>query len=225
MSEAAPPERYPLAIAHRVGNHPERIAEARSAGVDLIEADVWLHRGRLEVRHLKTMGPIPLLWDRWCLAPAWAPRLLLDELLALWEPGPAGLMLDLKGNHPQLPVALRDILDRHFAGLPVAISARRWDMLEAFRGRSLTRLLPSAGNENQLRELLGKLNDHHFAVPIHRKLVTPESVAAIKEHGARVLTWPINTPEALEQVLAAGVDGIISDNLDLLRSIVGSRRA
>ncbi|GAB4330534.1 MAG: hypothetical protein Kow0010_15610 [Dehalococcoidia bacterium] len=225
MSEVGCGERYPLAIAHRVGNHPERIDEAKAAGVDLIEADVWLHRGRLEVRHLKTLGPIPLLWDRWCLAPAWAPRLLLEDLLDQWKPGPVGLMLDLKGKHPELPGALRDVLDRHFAGQPVTISARRWEMLEAFRGRPGTRLLPSAGNEKQLRELLGRLNAHHFAVPIHRKMVTRETVSAIKKRGARVFTWPINSEPVLHEVLAAGVDGIISDSLELLRGFVGSRGA
>lgn len=225
MSQLDAGERYPLAIAHRVGNHPERIDDARAIGVDLIEADLWLHRGRLEVRHLKTLGPIPLLWDRWCLAPAWAPRLLLEDLLEQWMPGLPGLMLDLKGKHPELPGALRDALDRHFASQPVTISARRWEMLETFRDRPATRLLPSAGNEKQLRELLGRLNAHHFAVPIHRKMVTPESVSAIKKRGARVFTWPINSKDVLAQVLSAGVDGIISDSLDLLRDFVAARQA
>ena len=52
-----PDERLPLAIAHRSGNHLERLQPAVAAGADLIEADVWLHRGKLEVRHLKTLGP------------------------------------------------------------------------------------------------------------------------------------------------------------------------
>ena len=66
-------------IAHRAGNDPAHARSAWEAGADLIEADVWLYRGRLEVRHTKTMRGLPLLWDRWSLAPGWGPRLLLGD--------------------------------------------------------------------------------------------------------------------------------------------------
>ena len=52
----------------------------------LVEADLHLRRGRIEVRHLKTLGPLPLLWDRWRLAPGWRPRLELGALLAAAGP-------------------------------------------------------------------------------------------------------------------------------------------
>lgn len=45
---------FPLAIAHRAGNDLRALGAAARAGVDLIEADIWPWRGRLEVRHLKT---------------------------------------------------------------------------------------------------------------------------------------------------------------------------
>jgi hypothetical protein len=65
--------------------------------VPFVEADLHLYAGRLEIRHLKTLGPLPILWDRWSLAPPWAPRLLLDRLLGAMAPG-THLMLDLKGR-------------------------------------------------------------------------------------------------------------------------------
>ena len=49
-------------------------------GADLVEADVRLYRGRLEVRHLRTVGPLPILWDRWQLAAPRRRRLQLAEL-------------------------------------------------------------------------------------------------------------------------------------------------
>ena len=63
-----------LAIAHRAGNSLAGLHAANELGVDVIECDVHRHRGHLEVRHLKTAGPLPFLWDRWELAPASAPR-------------------------------------------------------------------------------------------------------------------------------------------------------
>ena len=66
----AAPEQ-PLIVAHRAGNHLDKLAEAFALGVDYAETDVWLHRGRLEVRHEKTLGPLPLLYDRGRLFPGW----------------------------------------------------------------------------------------------------------------------------------------------------------
>ena len=37
-----------LAIAHRYGNGLRQLHRAEDAGADLVEADVWLYRGRLE---------------------------------------------------------------------------------------------------------------------------------------------------------------------------------
>ena len=55
-----------VVIAHRAGNSLERLAGA-GAVADVVEADVHLFRGRLEVRHAKTLGPFPRLWERWYL--------------------------------------------------------------------------------------------------------------------------------------------------------------
>ncbi len=50
----------PLLIAHRAGNDLNELAKAFAIGVDYAEADVWLYKNRLEVRHDKTTGLIPL---------------------------------------------------------------------------------------------------------------------------------------------------------------------
>ena len=40
-----------LRVAHRAGNDLDRLVVALDGGADLVEADVHLRRGRLEVRH------------------------------------------------------------------------------------------------------------------------------------------------------------------------------
>jgi glycerophosphoryl diester phosphodiesterase len=99
MTEPAP---RPLVIAHRAGNDIPLLRLAEESGADLVEADIWWYRGALEARHLKTMGPVPLLWDRWKLTGRWRPRLKLPELARATAPG-THLFLDLKGRHPLLP--------------------------------------------------------------------------------------------------------------------------
>ena len=71
----------PFVVAHRAGNCLDRLREAERLGVALIEADVRLFHGRPEIRHLKTVGPLPLYWDRWALASPFRRSLTLSELL------------------------------------------------------------------------------------------------------------------------------------------------
>jgi glycerophosphoryl diester phosphodiesterase len=43
------------------------------------------------------------------------------------------------------------------------------------------------------------------------KVVTEEGVAEAHRRGLRVLTWTVNDPEEIEQMVAIGVDGVMSD--------------
>ena len=83
-----------ILVAHRAGNDLKRLHEAEALGIAHIEADVRLWRGRLEVRHLKTLGPIPVLWDRWRLAKT--SRVTVVEQFALV---PGARMRDLAQFH------------------------------------------------------------------------------------------------------------------------------
>jgi hypothetical protein len=99
-------------IAHRAGNDLPRFRKAEELGFEMIEADVRLWRSRLEIRHLDTVGPLPILWGRWTLAKPLAPRLLFRNLLAAASPQ-TGLLLDSTG-HRHAPSGG---LGRHGAGL------------------------------------------------------------------------------------------------------------
>ena len=112
-----------LAIAHRAGNSLAGLHAANELGVDVIECDVHEHRGRLEVRHLKTAGPLPLLWDRWELASASAPRLGLDELLRADEHGTT-FMLDLKGRRTSAARSVARFLHHGGHHAPVLVCGR-----------------------------------------------------------------------------------------------------
>ena len=108
-----PPDQRPLLIAHRYGNRLHLIDEAAHAGADVIEVDVWFHRGNIEVGHDKTLGPIPIRWDRWSLALGQSRELRLPEVISRL-PEHIEPLFDLKGTDPRLPAALQTIIDRHF---------------------------------------------------------------------------------------------------------------
>jgi glycerophosphoryl diester phosphodiesterase len=196
-------------VAHRAGNDLARLREAEELGVAVIEADVRLWRGRLEVRHLKTLGPVPILWDRWALANPFAPRLALPDLLAAAEPG-TELMLDLKGRNPRLARLVLDALPPDRA---VTVCARSRRLLAPFVGRRNVRVLQSAGSPRQVRALLRRLDVLDLdGVSVHERLLDEQVVAALRRRVSVVLSWPVNTLERARELATIGVDGMISDD-------------
>lgn len=53
--------------------------------------------------------------------------------------------------------------------------------------------------------------------------VTPDLVAEARRLGLTVVPWTVNDPPAMEQMIAAGVDGIITDYPDRLRRVMAAR--
>ena len=212
------PPPHPLTIAHRAGNRLDRLGEALAAGVDYAEADLWLYRGRLEVRHEKTAGPLPILWDRWLLKPGWTPRLSLEELLAAIGDG-GRLLLDLKGRDEGLAEALAKALERAGAVDSVAFTSPTWSYLDR-----LSELLPEVtrfytiGSLQRLAALRPRLDRREIArVAIDSRMLTAEIVAELGGAGVETITtWAVETPEKAREVLAWGVRGITSDSLPLL---------
>jgi glycerophosphoryl diester phosphodiesterase len=186
-----------------------RRAEAQRAR--LVEADVHLFAGRLEVRHLKTIGPLPVLWDRWYLAPRDTPRLELRELLAAVTPE-TELMLDLKGIDPRLPGRLAAELARHPG--PVTVCSRNWRFLRRLRG---PRIVHSVGSRRQLRALRRRFAGRRLeGVSIHRRLLDAATVADLRRRADMVLAWPVATAEEARRLAGWGVDGMISERYEAL---------
>lgn len=209
----------PFVVAHRSGNSLSALKLAEGLGVRTIEADVHLHRGRLEVRHLKTLGPIPLLWDRWTLARPWARRLVVPELLEAVAP-PTELVLDLKGGNRLLSERVLEALAPRLAGgHGVTVCARSWPLLEPFAGVECVRSVHSVGSARQLARLRRRLGGRRIqGISIHERLLDSRCVRELGEVADLVLTWPVNTVERARELAAWGVDGLISDRPDLVRA-------
>jgi glycerophosphoryl diester phosphodiesterase len=206
-------------VAHRAGNGLDRLHDAEASGLTFAEADVHLFRGRLEVRHLKTVGPLPLFWDRWELAPPWRPRLLLRELLAGAAPT-TELMIDLKGRRRRLADLVVETLTPHFGRRRLTVSARCWPLLEPFAGLPVRRL-HSVGTARQLRALARDFAGTRLdGVAIHERLLDLAAVAELRRIAGVVMTWPVNDAGRAAELLGLGVDYLISDRPEAISGVV-----
>ena len=57
----------------------------------------------------------------------------------------------------------------------------------------------------------------------HARDLNPALVAEAHALGLAVVPWTVNDPKDMEQALAAGVDGLITDRPDLLRALLESK--
>jgi glycerophosphoryl diester phosphodiesterase len=211
----------PLLIAHRAGNDPERLRAAESVGADVIEADLHLRRGRLELRHLKTAGPLPLYWDRWALAPPWRRFDDLGDLLARAQPETA-LMLDLKGSDPAVARLTSEALSRAARAADVYVSARDWPLLDDI-DPALARRIGSAARPPQLEQLVRHAAARSLdGASLHLRLLDEGRLRALRPHAPLLMSWPVNQRREAERAMAVGVTGLISDSLPLLAELRGS---
>jgi hypothetical protein len=202
---------HPFLVAHRAGNRLADLRFAEELGVGLVEADIRLFRGRLEVRHLKTVGPLPILWDRWELAAPWRPRLDLGDLLEATAPE-TELLLDLKGVRLELAARVLDAIAPHLGSRRFTICARRWRLLAPFADLPVRRV-HSVGSRRQLNRLLRRIGQGRLeAISIHQNLLDRESVATLRTVADCIMTWPVNHPERARELLGLGVDGLITDD-------------
>lgn len=212
-----------LAIAHRAGNSLAGLHAANTLGVDVIECDVHQHRGQLEVRHLKTAGPLPFLWDRWELASASAPRLGLAELLEA-DRHKTMFMLDLKGRRTSAARAVADLLHESGRDRPVMVCGRNWQAVDVLAELPFVLPVLSARNRLELSRLLERVRRSPVhGVSVHRSLLDSRVVAELRTAVEVVMTWPINDLDLLDSTLAIGANGVISDDPAVLEALLASR--
>lgn len=168
------------------------------------------------MRHLKTVGPLPVLWDRWKLAAPWHPRLQLHELLSATAPE-TELLLDLKGPRKELGKRVLDAIRPYLGERDFTVCARSWRVLETFAGPPVRRV-HSVGSARQLRRLHARFTGERLdGVSIHERLLDRDSIVSLRAIADVIMTWPVNVPERARELLRLGVDGLITDDVAGLR--------
>lgn len=203
-----------LRVAHRAAHTPALLQVAGRLGADLAEGDVHLRRGRLELRHAKSLGPLPVLWEPWYLVRP--TGLVLADLAPHLEGAPL-LLLDLKAWQPWLGARVREEMARAAPGRPYAVCSRHWHLLDAFAGLGHVRVVASVRTPRALRRLPRRLAaGGTWAVALHADLVTPTTTALLRGQVEQVLTWPVADAGELRRLVAAGATGVIADDLTAL---------
>ncbi|MGE3328509.1 MAG: glycerophosphodiester phosphodiesterase [Acidimicrobiia bacterium] len=205
--------------AHRHGNEPTMIPQAMAAGVDMIEVDVHLFWSRLEVRHAKALGPLPLMFDR---GEPWRWRPALPELHEVVTAiGPSGVLhIDLKGWRPRLAhrvAATAKAQDRY------VVSARCWWLLRPFHSLEHVQTMHSIGSPRQLRWFHRRHRDRVVdAVGINADMADEATVSALRRRAGTVYSWNVTSVEQALALHAIGVDVVIVDSLEIAAAITGS---
>jgi glycerophosphoryl diester phosphodiesterase len=207
-----------LVCAHRHGNDLELLETAQRARVDFIETDVHLFRGALDARHSKTVGPLPIMWDR-RQRPAWnPPRQSFAEVVAAADHSTV-FYIDLKGWSLRLS---RRVIDSLRGRAAYVVSSRAWWLLHPFRGREGVVVLRSIGAPWQLRWFRAT---RRSATPdegasIHRNLLNPAVITELKSRTTTLFAWGVSSYDDALELERWGVDGVIVDDLEIARRLL-----
>lgn len=210
----------PFLIAHRAANSLRFPADGACRHA-LAEADLRLRGNRVEVRHLRRLGPLPVLWDRWELVAGWRERLTLPRLLET-APADVELVLDLKGRDARLARLVIEELEPYLESRRITVCARSWKLLEPFE-RLPVRRVHSVGSARGLRRLERTAAGRRVqGISIHERLLTRDTVARVLRLTDLIMTWPVNDASRASELLALGVRGIITDDPDAVVATLGS---
>ncbi|MEV0694396.1 glycerophosphodiester phosphodiesterase [Streptomyces sp. NPDC050388] len=237
----------PIAFAHRGGaangleNTVRQFRCAVEAGYRYIETDVHVTRdGRLvafhdatldrvtdgagriadlpwrEVRHARVAGqePVPLFEEllaafpevRWNVdvkaEPALLPFLELVERTDAWDRVCLGSFSEARVVRAQRLAGPRLATSYGTRGV-LNLRLRSWGLPAAVRRSAVAAQVPEAQSGVPVV-------DHRFVRTAHAR-------------GLQVHVWTVNEPERMHRLLDLGVDGIMTDRIDILRTVMEDR--
>jgi len=236
----------PVRIAHGFGNSRRRLSRALSGPVDLIETDVRFQDGKMVVRHERKLGPLPVLIDektglhlgsehglqlhlwRWYVALERNP-LALQEVLSKAKDR-RGLLLDLKGEYGDreeaLAQALAEMLERMGMEEQATICGQNWPLLGHLRAAAPhLKIHYSIDRADQLKAFQAMLeHDPIRRICLNHSLVEEPLIERLKGLGMTIYTWVVDDLRRAHELLELGIDGIISNSLELLGLLGASHR-
>ncbi|MFZ0660658.1 MAG: glycerophosphodiester phosphodiesterase family protein [Candidatus Binataceae bacterium] len=203
---------------------------ACDAGADMCELDVQLSRdGAVVVIHDDTV-------DRTTDGRGAVAELTLAELKSLdagrgeriptleevfaTTAGRCGLNVELKiaGIEPQVA----EIMRKCDAIGTSMVSSFEWGALEAMRTVAPEIRAGVLAEKKPDRMLEAAARLHAYAVNPRRDLATPDFCIAAHARGFKVLVWTVDAPAQMLALIDAGVDGIMTNYPDRMRSVLGA---
>jgi len=205
----------------------------------MIEVDMWYRGGHIEIRHERRWSWLPVLADRRGRAlhamgrfvvPLWGGYFVrpdlgtmrLDELLARTA-GRRRLLLDIKARKRNESAAfaakLAETVRHHGAGGWVAVCGQYWPVI-----RDLRHLAPEIEVRYSMEwplqwERFREMAPHDEGarrVCIEHRFMDAEKESFLQLHGVEVYCWTVDDPADAQSLVDRGVDGITSNDLQLL---------
>jgi len=233
---------HPLRIAHGYANSRRHLALALEGPVDYVEADVWYQGGRVVVRHERKLGPLPLLFDekdeghaghgpgryglslgRWYIKLQIGAR-YLEDVLALVS-GRRRILVDVKwspgGRQSSFARALAQTVRLTRMADDVTFCGQNWSVLNRLRVIDPgLRVHYSIGVQRQLAAFGHVPQDETLrGVCVHQSLLNAQLIEIFKRRGLDVWTWVVDDLAQARQLVSLGIDGIISNRLDVLEAL------
>jgi glycerophosphoryl diester phosphodiesterase len=213
------PARGFYSIAHRAGNNLHDLEEALEAGIDAIECDFWHARGRLALRHERKLPGLPVIFDKWYFRFGVGElplRSLLREINFRAE-----LFLDIKSRTPRAADAVLDLYHDNASMMPhTLVCSRQWNLLDRIAAADTDmELFYSIGARREIDALIRGMSRMHkpAGTSIRHTLLSADVVARLHAEGLQVFAWTVNTRHRVEELLTWGVDGLISDDVEVLK--------
>ena len=140
--------------------------------------------------------------------------------------------LEIKPNDPALVGRLWEFIEHHDIHDRVLVASEHDEVTDAFRKLSRGRVVTSSGRKGAQRFWASVLAGawKHAMFPFDAlqiptsfrgmKVITPRFVEAAHHHGIQIHVWTIDDPGEMEELLAAGVDGIMTDLPDVLLDVL-----
>jgi glycerophosphoryl diester phosphodiesterase len=233
-------------IAHGFGNNRRRLSRALIGPVDLVETDVRFQDAKMVVRHERKLGPLPVLIDektslhiksghrcrlhlwRWYIALQHNP-LALQEVLAQAKDR-RGLLLDLKGQYGDreeaLAQALAEMLERMGMGEQVTVCGQNWALLEHLRAAAPHLKVHYSIDSTAQIEAFQAMPKHDSirGICLNQALIEEPLIERLKGLGMTIYTWTVDDLWRAHELLELGIDGIISNSLEMLGLLSASPR-
>jgi glycerophosphoryl diester phosphodiesterase len=228
----------PVRIAHGFGNSRRRLSRALIGPVDVVETDVRFQDGKMAVRHERKLGPLPILIDensslhmksahwlrlrlwRWFIALQRDP-LFLQEVLAKVK-DKRGVLLDLKGRYgareEALARTLAEMLGRMGMEEQATICGQNWTLLRHLQAAAPhLRVHYSVDSTDQLKAFQAMLDhDPIRGICLNQSLIEEPLIERLKGLRMTIYTWTVDDLWRAHELLELGIDGIISNSLEML---------
>jgi glycerophosphoryl diester phosphodiesterase len=205
-----------LVVGHNAGDDLASAADAVAFGVGAVEIDVRDVDGELSASHDR---PFPFLGELAFRGPS---------LSRSWQ---------IASLRPTVLLHFKDHSDRFVAKVAQFLAQRppRRLVIQASSVATLAsvqRRIPQAErlllifNGAQLARVRRSrsLGDVADGLSVRESLVTPGVQEWARSRGIRLFAWTVNDLPRLQELIRHGLDGVMTDNLDLMRSVAGNPR-